>query len=170
MAKIIDISKWQGNINWAKVATEDIGMANLAQMVNALAPIVTCGSRSWVQTTYHVLSLYRKNLQGRSVRCAFSAPSCASLPAGSLSVLDASACLRSDGTICLFLVNLSQDASLEVALPQAWTVAESTVLSAPSFTSANTPDTETVTCRTTAHPSGKLILPAASVTAAILAS
>jgi len=29
MAKIIDISKWQGNINWAKVATEDIGMATL---------------------------------------------------------------------------------------------------------------------------------------------
>ena len=157
-------------LNTFAAHAEDIGMANLAQMINVLAPIVTCGDQSYVQTTYHVLSLYRKNLQGCSVKCTFSAPSAASLPAGHLPVLDASACLRSDGTMCLFLVNLSQDTPLEVVLPETWTVTESTVLSAPAFSSFNAPGTETVSCRTSAHPAAKLILPAASVTAAILVS
>ena len=29
MTKIIDVSKWQGNINWSKVAAADVGMATL---------------------------------------------------------------------------------------------------------------------------------------------
>ena len=149
---------------------EDIGIANLAQMVNVLAPIVTSGDTSFVQTTYHVLLFYRKYLQGRKVQCSFSAPPLSAGPAGTLSMLNASACLKTDGTICAFLVNLSQDTPLEVVLPETWTVTESTALSAPAFSSFNAPGTETVSCRTSAHPAAKLILPAASVTAAILVS
>ena len=87
----------------------DIGIANLAQMVNVLAPIVTSGDHSFTQTIYPVLACYRKYLHGRKVLCSFHAPVLSAEPAGSFSMLDASSCRNEDGTICTFLVNLSQD-------------------------------------------------------------
>ena len=63
---------------------DEIGIANLAQMVNVLAPIMTDGDRAWTQTTYPVLQLYRKELAGEAVRCEYDAPAADRGAAGTL--------------------------------------------------------------------------------------
>ena len=147
---------------------EDIGIANLAQMVNVLAPIVTSGDTSFVQTTYHVLLFYRKYLQGRKVQCSFSAPPLSAGPAGTLSMLNASACLKTDGTICAFLVNLSQDLPLDVTFSENYCMLESEVLSAPSFSAFNTPECDVIVHSSCANPQETIHLGPASVCAVCL--
>ena len=122
----------------------DIGITNLAQMVNVLAPIMTDGDRSYVQTTYHVLMLYRKYLKGSLVECRFDAPKMRKGPAGELAMLDAAACQWEDGTLCLFLTNISKDENAQIVLPDAWRPLRSMRLRAPDFDDTNAVGREVV--------------------------
>lgn len=141
---------------------EDIGITNLAQMVNVLAPIVTDGDRSFVQTTYHVLKLYRDGMRGRRVDCLFDSPVFEAEGAGSMNALDAAACLREDGSVCLFANNLTQDEEYEILLPEGYEAEEWVRLRADSFEAVNSADREVV--RTERGEVGeRLVLPAGSV-------
>ena len=125
--------------------SQDIGIANLAQMVNVLAPILTDGDQCHVQTTYHVLVLYRDFLQGKYVQCRFDPPRMEAGLAGELPMLDAAACQADDGSIHLFLTNISKESALRIELPAGYKALRSIRLSAPSFDACNALGDEVVT-------------------------
>lgn len=118
---------------------EDIAITNLAQMVNVLAPILTDGDRSYLQTVYHVLKLYRDHLSGKRIDCMLVSPTIEAEGAGQLEVLDSAASLCEDGSIRLFITNLSQDTEYTVELSKEYKVKKQITLFADSFDAFNTP-------------------------------
>ena len=133
-----------GMLNTFVHYAEDIGITNLAQMVNVLAPILTVGDQSLVQTTYHVMVLYRDGLLGKRMNCAFDSPKFEAEGAGTLDALDTAASLRNDGSVCLFVNNLTEDTSYTIALPDGMNAKEWVNLRADSFDDYNTLEREVV--------------------------
>lgn len=124
--------------------SDDIAITNLAQMVNVLAPIMTDGDSSYIQTTYHILKLYRDNLCGRRVDCIFESPVMQAEQVGELKVLDCAASRCDDGSIALFVTNISKEREYEIELPREYTVQNWTSLKADSFDDCNSLDREVV--------------------------
>lgn len=125
---------------------ENIGITNLAQMVNVLAPILTVGDQSYVQTTYHILKLYRDHLSGKRIDCKLDSPVFDAELVGQMNAIDTAASLSDDGRISLFLTNISQDSAYTVELPSEYAVKDWISLSADSFEAFNTLDREVVKC------------------------
>ena len=149
---------------------EDIGIANLAQMVNVLAPIMTDGDESYVQTTYHILTLYRELMSGKKVFCRYDAPVLSAGLAGEMPMLDASACQHDDGKVTLFLVNISKTIPLQLELPNGCVPLRSVRLSASDFDATNALNRECVH-KTEVEENGQCIfLPAGTVCAATIKS
>lgn len=123
---------------------EDIAITNLAQMVNVLAPIMTDGDESYVQTTYHVLKLYRDYLQGKRVDCDLESPVLDAGRAGELASLDCSASLCEDGNICLFVTNINKFDAYELVLPEKYSVKKWICMQADSFDACNAVGREVV--------------------------
>lgn len=57
-----------------------VGMANLAQLVNVIAPIFTSPEGLFLQTIYHPLYLYVQHMKDIALDIAIDAPSCAVTP------------------------------------------------------------------------------------------
>lgn len=123
---------------------DEIAITNLAQMVNVLAPIMTAGDRAYVQTTFHVLKLYRDYAQGQYLPCLAELPVFDAGLAGQLAAIDCAACLQDDGSIRLFLANITREAEHVIQLPAQYAAVEAVILCAPSLTASNDPDTEVV--------------------------
>ena len=123
---------------------EDIGIANLAQMVNVLAPIMTEGDASYIQTTYHVLKLYRDYLQGKRVDCRLTSPTFTAEAAGELEALSCAAGLRDDGSIALFITNIDKENAYTVQLLEGKCAKQWICLSAASFDAKNALNREVV--------------------------
>lgn len=123
---------------------EDIGITNLAQMVNVLGPIMTDGDASYVQPTYHVLKLYRDYLAGRRVDCLFEAPMMDAGRAGMLPVIDCAASLAGDGSIRLFVTNISRSSAYDLVLPKGYAMEKAICLSADSFDASSAVGREAV--------------------------
>lgn len=136
---------WTGNfLNTFILNAEDVAIANLAQMVNVLAPIMTVGDKSYKQTTFHVLKLYRDEMLGNRVDCAFESPVFEDEKEGKIDLIDAAAALRDDGTICLMVNNISENEAFCLSLPEEYRVISVTSLTAPSMTAENGVDKECV--------------------------
>ncbi len=84
-----------------------VKVANLAQVVNVIAPLKTRGDDLLKQTTFHAFRLFSERKNGRSLRLGVSGDSFDSGD-GSISCLDAS-CIYSteQGSLTLFMINLS---------------------------------------------------------------
>ncbi len=96
---------WTACILNLMIASPSIKMANMAQMVNVLAPIITEKDGSWFQTTAYPLMLYRRHMTGERVDVSLQSPVIEDAQEGGISALSASAVLRSDGTLCTAIVN-----------------------------------------------------------------
>ena len=81
-----------------------VGMANWAQMVNILAPIMTNGQTSIRQTVFYPLREYRAHTLGEMVKVEATSPAVD----GDLQALNAVCSIdRTSGELTLFVVNLS---------------------------------------------------------------
>ena len=76
-----------------------------------------------------------------------------------MNALDTAASLCEDGSISLFVTNLSQDNAFTVELPVNYALKESIVLSADSFDSFNTLDREVVKCERISAPHTLKLVP-----------
>lgn len=158
---------WTANfLNTFILNAESIEIANLAQMVNVIAPIMTVGDKSYKQTTFHVLKLYREQMLGDRVDCDFVSPVINVGKDGDVPLIDAAATLREDGSICLAVNNVSESESFKIALPEEYKTVKVTTLSAPSMTAENGIDKESVTFAKTTPD--ELILAPATVNCVIL--
>lgn len=82
-----------------------IGMANMAQMVNVLAPIVAEKDGAWYQTIAYPLLLCRKNMLGERISLDFESPMLDGGQAGPIEALNLSAVKAENGEIRIIAVN-----------------------------------------------------------------
>lgn len=92
-------------------------IANLAQIVNAIAPLLTRGDDLLVQSIYYPFAMFSARRDGISLRLAVDGPGYASKSYGHVHYIDASAILDGD-RLHIFAVNRSLDepAPLRVSL------------------------------------------------------
>lgn len=127
---------WVASILNLLIKNPDIGMANMAQMVNVIAPIVADKEGSHFQTIGYPLRLYRKNMLGERILLEAELPQLTDEKIGKIPALSISAVKKEDGQICVAIVNRDIDNDYEIDLTGNEYVLkeqlEMTVLTAPS--------------------------------------
>ena len=99
--------------------SDRVTMANLAQLVNVIAPIRSePGGPAWRQSTFFPFQRAAALAHGRVVAPVVEVPSIRTAAHGEAPLVDAVATVRDDGGIVLFVTNrsLDQEVALEVAL------------------------------------------------------
>ncbi|MBQ8637705.1 MAG: hypothetical protein IJ468_00890 [Lachnospiraceae bacterium] len=111
---------WTASILNLLLSTPEIGMANLAQSVNVIAPIVAETDGSWFQTIAFPLRLYRTAMTGTRLSVSFRSqnPVIDGKAAGQVEALNVSAVQNPDGTVRLAVVNRDFDHDYEIAVTE----------------------------------------------------
>lgn len=92
-----------------------IKIANMAQLVNVIAPIFTDEKRVFLQTIYYPLALFANNTRGKALELFVKSPVYSSRAAGEVPVLDTSAALD-NGTLVINVVNRHRDQAIETEI------------------------------------------------------
>jgi alpha-N-arabinofuranosidase len=152
-------------------------IANLAQIVNILPPIITAGDRMLLQSIFYVFEMFTTRREGAALHAVadgptYQAPSCGTTP-----TLDASA-IGADGRVHVFLTNRSTEEPMTVRaalLDKAVERVESAeVLTGPDAAALNTlEEPEVLVSRplegvTAAKDGASAVLPPLSVAAVTL--
>ena len=95
-------------VNHARV----VKMANMAQLVNVIAPIFTNEQAMFLQTIYYPLQLFANNTRGKALEVFVESPKYESKRFGQIPYLDASAGYD-NGTLVLNVVNRHRDQAIE---------------------------------------------------------
>jgi alpha-N-arabinofuranosidase len=92
---------------------DSVKIANLAQIVNVIAPILTRGDDMVLQPIFYPIEMYSRRRTGVSLQTVVEGPSYESKSYGEANYLDASAILNGR-ELNVFLVNRSLDQSMDV--------------------------------------------------------
>jgi alpha-N-arabinofuranosidase len=95
-----------------------VKIANIAQIANVIAPVLTRGDELLVQTILYPFEMISRRRDGTALRIALDGPSYESPSHGVVPVVDASAILG-EGTLSVFLTNRSLDEKAEVRVELA---------------------------------------------------
>jgi alpha-N-arabinofuranosidase len=87
-------------------------MANMAQLVNVIAPIFTDEKRLFLQTIYYPLALFSNNTKGKALELLVKGPTYQSRNYKDVPHLDASAAID-NGTLVINVVNRHRDQAVE---------------------------------------------------------
>ena len=142
-----------------------VKIACLAQLVNALAPIMTePGGRAWAQTTYWPFLFGSQFGRGSALKLDVDAPTYACAVSPRASYLSCAAVLSEDGRyITVFAVNKHPDQPMTLELDGLQGAPERHVtLTAPGFDAVNDADAQPVLPRDLPTAPGAPTLPAAS--------
>ena len=90
-----------------------VKIANMAQLVNVIAPIFTNDKGLFLQTIYHPLQLFANNSQGKALELFVDSPTYKCARFDGVPYLDASAALD-NGTLVINVVNRHRSEALEV--------------------------------------------------------
>jgi len=117
-----------------------VKIANIAQIVNIIAPLLTRGDETLVQSIFYPFEMMSKRRNGISMRVVVDGPSYESAHNGCASYIDASAILEGS-TLNVFLTNRSVDESAEVCIDIAdgaiLSCANAELLTGPGSRAAN---------------------------------
>jgi len=92
---------------------DSVKIANLAQIVNVIAPIFTRGDEMLLQSIFYPIEMYSKRRTGTSLQCRVEGPGYLSKQYGEVKYLDASAILNGD-ELNVFLVNRDPSHAREI--------------------------------------------------------
>ena len=92
-----------------------VKIANMAQLVNVIAPIFTSKDGMFLQTIYYPLQLFANNSKGKSLELFVDSPKYGSRRFGEVPYLDASAAYE-DGSLVVNVVNRHPDQAIEADL------------------------------------------------------
>jgi len=95
-----------------------VRIANLAQIANVIAPILTRGDEMLIQSIFYPFEMFSARRAGESLRMAIDGPEYDSTSYGRTTMIDASAILDGD-RLKVFAVNRSPDRSVEVCVDLA---------------------------------------------------
>ena len=151
-----------------------VRIANLAQIVNVIAPLLTRRDGLLVQSIFHAFRMFSARRTGDALRVAPQGPSYRTRRFGVVPVVDLSA-IRAPDALHVFAVNRSPDrpAPLDISLSGATlhSVRDAEILTGPSARARNTweqPDVVTATgfmAVSTTGQSAALLLPPLSLVA-----
>ena len=117
-----------------------VKIANLAQIVNVIAPLLTRGDELLVQSIFHPFEMMTKRRDGVSLRVAVDGPSYEGRTSGRVPFVDASA-IFGEGVLHVFLTNRSERAaapvSIEPAGASAAALVSAEILTGPGAKAAN---------------------------------
>ncbi|MBN1863446.1 MAG: hypothetical protein JW808_00950 [Victivallales bacterium] len=118
-----------------------VKIANLAQAVNVIAPVITRGGDLLIQSIFYPFEMFSKRRSGTALRLSVDGPSYEGITNGRVHFIDASAILD-ESRLHVFLTNRSMDEEAEVCVVSADTAIASCesaeMLSAPDAKAANT--------------------------------
>lgn len=97
---------------------DSLKIANIAQIVNVIAPILTRGDEMLLQTIFYPFAMYSKRRDGAAIQPVVSGPAYDSPSYGRVNYIDTSAILG-DGVLHTFLVNRSTSETAEVEIDHA---------------------------------------------------
>lgn len=142
------------------LSCEAVEIANMAQMVNVIAPILTSEKGAYYQTIAYPLLQYREKMLGRRVKPAYTSP-VLDTPAGKIDALNLCALAQPDGGLHIATVNrdFENAHTLSLDLPGE---AEVTELTAPAD-SICTAEHGCVSTRTCKAPCSGILLPPGAV-------
>ena len=89
-----------------------VKIANMAQMVNVIAPIFSNETGLFLQTIYYPLQLFANNTRGKALELAVDSPKYTSTRLGEVPYLDTSAAYD-DGTLVLNVVTRHETQAIE---------------------------------------------------------
>src|SRR5436190_12473729 len=98
---------------------DKVTMANLAQMVNVIAPIMTSPKGHYLQPTFFPLELYRRESGDRVVRSTAAGPGFPSKQYGEVPYLDVCATRDERGRLCVGVVNRHKERALAAEIAVA---------------------------------------------------
>ena len=103
--------------------------ASLAQLVNAIAPIMTApGGPAWRQTTFFPFAITSRLARGTSLDVRVDVPTTTTAVYGDVPLVDVAATHdETDGSVAVFLVNRSLDGPVDVTVELAQSLAAGTV-------------------------------------------
>jgi alpha-L-arabinofuranosidase len=93
-----------------------VKIANMAQLVNVIAPIFASPNGIYLQTIYYPLQLFATHCHGTALDLLIEGPTYATHNHAAVPYLDASAALASDGTLVVNMTNRHRDQALDVIL------------------------------------------------------
>lgn len=137
-----------------------VAVANIAQIVNVIAPVITRGSDVVKQTIWHAFAMFAGRRSGTSLRCSVSGPQYGSASYGEVNRVDASV-IREGGLLHVHLVNRhpSESAAVRIDLGGgelgAWMACE--LLTGTSPQAANTFEYPEAVVSQTAAPSESVV-------------
>ena len=86
-----------------------VKIANMAQLVNVIAPIFTNEKGLFLQTIYYPLQLFANNSKGKALELFVDSPTYPNRRFDDVPYLDASAAWTDNGTLVLNVVNRHRD-------------------------------------------------------------
>ncbi|HWA82619.1 MAG TPA: alpha-N-arabinofuranosidase [Fimbriimonadaceae bacterium] len=92
---------------------DSVKIANLAQIVNVIAPIFTRGDQMLLQSIFYAFEMYSRRRDGVSLRTHIEGPGYKTARYGAVDYIDSSAILNGD-QLSVFLVNRDLEAPAEV--------------------------------------------------------
>ena len=93
-----------------------VKVANLAQIANVIAPVLTKDDRLLRQTIFEALAMFVGRRTGNSLRLGYSGPLVPSPEFDSVAMLDGAAILNEDKELYVFAVNRSVDSEVELTV------------------------------------------------------
>ncbi len=126
-----------------------VKIANLAQIVNVIAPILTRGEQILLQSIYYPLLIYAQRRDGIALQPIVKGPGYESPSYGFVHTIDTSAILG-NGLLHTFLVNRSTDESTTIQIAAAGihikSIESSELITGPSAAASNTFDKPNTIC------------------------
>jgi alpha-N-arabinofuranosidase len=100
---------------------DSVKIANIAQIVNVIAPILTCGDKMLLQSIYYPFAMFSSRREGVSIQPVIIGPAYDSSSYGRVNYIDTSAILG-DRVLHTFLINrnLSEKAEIEIDHAGGW--------------------------------------------------
>ena len=118
-----------------------VKIANIAQIVNVIAPILTRGDDMLLQTIFYPFAMYASRRDGIALLPSISGPAYDSPSYGRVNTIDTSAILG-DGSLHVFLVNRNTSENAEIEIDHGRgklvSVLSAEVISGPSPDVCNT--------------------------------
>ncbi len=119
---------------------DSVKIANIAQIVNVIAPILTKGDEHLIQSIFYPFEMYSRRRGGASLRVAVDGPTYPSLSYGIVNYVDAGAIL-SEADLHVFTTNRDTAESMEIAVHLAdrpiLSLVDAEILTGPDAKAAN---------------------------------
>ena len=93
-----------------------VKVANIAQIVNVIAPVLTDGDKLLRQTIFDALTMFVGRRTGVSLHLGYSGESVPAPEFGDVAMVDGGAILNEDKELYVFAVNRSVDSTVELAI------------------------------------------------------